>query len=145
MPTVADHISLANKNHNALMCVAEAGGHPEWVATIAFYKALQVVQAMLAAQNISCHDHRARANHLKTRFPDIYKHYRPLWNASTIARYLHDQSSGSTFTTFTDFCPEVDVYMRVVWKRLKPVEDLVVRYLPDDEKRELSRVVSKSV
>ena len=49
MANEASHIALANRNHDALGALLNASDeHPEWVATIAFYKALQIVEAAFA-------------------------------------------------------------------------------------------------
>ncbi len=43
-----NHLSLANKNHQALQCLmADSQKHSEWIATVAYYKAAQVVEAVL--------------------------------------------------------------------------------------------------
>lgn len=45
MATELEHIELANRNHEALrVLLAADDDHPEWVATIAFYKALQILE-----------------------------------------------------------------------------------------------------
>ncbi|KKN13937.1 hypothetical protein LCGC14_1001230 [marine sediment metagenome] len=64
----------------------------EWIACIAFYKALHLVEALLARdKKRHQNSHVAREKLLKasTRYESIYKHYRPLWRASMVARYLH--------------------------------------------------------
>jgi len=141
MPCESDHIALANKNHIAMLCLHEAvDDHPEWVVTIAFYKAVHIVQAVFSKSNKSCHDHKTRHSILKRSYPDIWKQYRPLWIGSTIARYLHDNTSGTPYTSFVDYCSADEVYTKFVVKRLRNVEDLSVNRLSKDQKDILMRV-----
>jgi hypothetical protein len=47
MATEADHIALANKNHDVLLhLLNDVERFPEWVAVAAFYKAVQIVEAV---------------------------------------------------------------------------------------------------
>lgn len=79
---------------------------PQWVVTIAFYKAMHIVEAMFAADpQAQLHDtsnHEDRNRQLKTtdRYQHIWKHYRALWNDSLIARYLSEESFDSTKPPF---------------------------------------------
>lgn len=136
-----DHIALANKNHCAMMCLHEdKDSHPEWVATIAFYKAVHIIQAVLSNARKSRHDHKSRHAVLKSNYPEIWKHYRPLWAASTIARYLYDNDSKTPYTSFSDHCPSDKVFPRLVRKRLRSVEDLSLDNLSTAAKDALVRV-----
>lgn len=106
MAAVKDHIALANKNHEALLyLLREPGQFPEWITTVAFYKAVQLVEAVFREQlGRNCHTHKDRLRALKQpKFKDIFRHYRPLWAASCVARYLHDNDSGAAYSTFSDY------------------------------------------
>ena len=47
MATEADHIALANKNHEVLLyLLKDAARFPEWITVAAFYKAVQIVEAV---------------------------------------------------------------------------------------------------
>ena len=143
MPTETDHISLANKCYDALCCLLDSpSSHSEWVVTIAFYKALHVVSAIASREGKKCNDHVSRHDWLKCRFPDIWKHYRVLWQASSIARYLHDKSSRAQFSTFDDYCRSEKVYDRFVKRRLRSVDEIAVSRLSDDARNALKRVPS---
>lgn len=103
MPTEMDHLSLANHNHDLLAeLLPQIHRFPDWVATIAFYKSLHVVEAVFASENPSKHgtDHFDRENYLKRshRYSNIYQHYRPLAATSMIARYM-----GSGYLAFTKY------------------------------------------
>lgn len=72
MPQEGDHVALANRNHDTLYHLLEdPEKYSEWIATVAFYKALQVVEAMFAKTSRSKHDHSGRHDSLKTLHPDI--------------------------------------------------------------------------
>jgi hypothetical protein len=136
MPSESDHLALANKNHSALeyLRASKDEPHSEWVVTVAFYKAVQVVQAIFAKIGRSCHDHKSRHAILKSKFPDIWKHYRVLWQASTIARYLHDNEAGTPYTSFDAYCPPDRVSERFIERRLRAIEQLSVKHLSDPTK-----------
>lgn len=86
--------------------MARVDEFPQWVVTIAFYKAVHIVEAMFAADpNAPLHDtasHEDRNRQLKTigRYQHIWKHYRALWNDSLIARYLSEESFDSNKAPF---------------------------------------------
>ena len=108
MAASKDHIALANKNHNALLhLLDDAGRFPEWVATIAFYKAVHVVEAVFRQTlGKNCTTHQQRLAQLKhPKFEEIFKDYRPLWAASCVARYLHDNDGNQAYKTFDDYIP----------------------------------------
>lgn len=144
MATEADHIALANKNHEALTRLAENPElFPEWITTVAFYKALQIVEAVFANQRIkSCANHTDRLDSIKVRLPEIAKHYRPLWAASTVARYLYDNDQKTPYSKFTDYLPSEKVISKIVEKRLRPIEQLAVGRLSDGAKEALQRISS---
>lgn len=143
MPTEGDHIALANRNHAALFkLLEEPAEYSEWIATIAFYKAVQLVEAMFARAGRACHDHRSRHDALKRHHADIWRHYRPLWQASCVARYLHDNDSHSSYKNFADYIAPSDVNNRLVLRRLRPVEQLVVGHLSDPARTSLQRISS---
>jgi len=89
----ADHISLANKNHAALtLLLSDHEQHPEWIATIAFYEAVHVVEAVFHHQ--SKHDsrnHDERRDRLKPRVapcsPKAHKAY-PGLCCATLSGYF---------------------------------------------------------
>ena len=72
---------------------------PQWVITVAFYKALHIVEAMFAADSKSkkkdTDNHETRNRLLKTerRYQQIWSHYRVLWNDSLVARYLKENET----------------------------------------------------
>ena len=109
MPNSATHVNLAMHNIELACMLNNHPKHHDWMATVSFYAALHVVEALYACQSPVFHGqgHERREAALKRdgRYKQIYRHYRRLWNASTIARYLDDGTR--SYETFHDyFSPE---------------------------------------
>ena len=135
-----DHIRLANRNHQLLTHLLQIGGYPDWVATVAFYKAVHVVEALFAA-NMGRHSisHADREATLKTAiFKNVWKDYSHLATASRVARYLEASNAG-VFSNFADFMGEEDV-KRLVRKRLFGVEQRSLAFLSDPARNALMKV-----
>jgi hypothetical protein len=101
MPSKESHCHAALENNAALQyLLLRIEDYPQWVVTVAFYKALHIVEAMFAADRKSTKkdtdNHETRNRLLKTerRYQKIWGHYRVLWNDSLVARYLKE---GETF------------------------------------------------
>ena len=152
MAVELDHVAVANRNHATLLyLLREPLEHPEWIATVAFYKAVHVVEAAFAVKR-RCHSnsHDARIDELKhPEFQVLFKAFRPLYAASLVARYLEDSSSrkfdkdGSAakkFTTFTDFMSAEDVVKRLICKRLYTLEQNAIAFLSEDGRNLLKRI-----
>jgi len=152
MASASDHIALANRNHDALCALLpNAAQHPEWIATIAFYKAVHVVEAVFALDSSEhSYSHDDRIERLKRpAFHDLFMHYRPLYAASVIARYLEDSVSKKLdpsvtltkrYKSFTCYMPAESVVKRLLRHRLKPLEEGSVRFLNDDCRTTLNRI-----
>ncbi len=140
-----DHIALANRNHAALLYVMDrAKDFPEWVATIAFYKSVQVIEASLVyTDKRPSHDHRERLRRLKNdnRYQETFKHYRPLFEASLIARYLRNDSGGG-YSAFSDFIASDQVVNQFVSHRLRRIETSLCKspFLSKSAREALDRV-----
>ena len=93
MPSKDSHLRIVHENTAAINWVRQAQPPmPQWVVTIAFYKALHIIEAVFAADKKSpirhADDHAQRNDVLRRepRYSHLWKHYRPLWNDSLIAR-----------------------------------------------------------
>lgn len=148
MATEPEHIALANRNHEALLyLMQEPQRFPEWIATIAFYKAVHVVEAVFSQQtNIrtsASHDERLRSLKIP-RFKEIFTHFRVLHNASSIARYLRDRESRTDYSSFTDYIAADKVVDKIVNGRLRPIEQHAIKFLSAAGKQMLKRMDSQS-
>jgi len=136
------HIRLANRNHETLIhLLSDGDAHLEWVVTIAFYKALHVVEAVFDAE-MQKHSmsHNDRNQTLRVnRFKAVHKPYSKLYRASRIARYLEDDSGGR-FASFADYMDAETVRDKVIMKELRSVEQNCLQFLGDEAKRELIKI-----
>jgi hypothetical protein len=144
MPNETSHLSLANHNQDLLdKLVGEIDEFPDWVATVAFYKALHVVEAVFACENPARHgaDHPSRERILKmdSKYAHIYRHYRVLYAASMVARYMQDSQ-----TDFTSYLSPQQVIDTLLKHRLHEVEKSAAKKLrnPDQLVTIASRLAS---
>jgi hypothetical protein len=116
MPSELSHLGVANDNHTTLaFLLQDVDTHLPWIGTIAFYKALHIVEAALDT-SFSTHltDHTSRLRFLakENRLKKVYEHYHPLYSMSQKARYL---SNGSSMTKFADHVTSkqmIDTYLK---------------------------------
>jgi hypothetical protein len=132
MADETDHISLANRNHDFLLRLLADGAFPDWVATVAFYKAVHVVEAVFASdRGAHSTSHADREDRLKTpKYKAIFKDYTHLFTASRVARYLECRGEGK-FHHFSDFM-DGEAVKRLVRKRLYGVEQHSLQFLTDN-------------
>jgi len=132
MPSKEAHLQLAERNQHVLdYLLAEPQKCAEWIATVAFYKALHLVEALFAHHGLGhSHNHEDRDHRLKAdrRYHHIYKHYRPLWAASIVARYLCDPQ-GRQFSRFHDYLTPQHLQSQLLDHRLQQVEKSVHKLL----------------
>ncbi len=126
MPSESDHLALAVHNQETVDFLLTGGDRfPDWVVTVAFYKALHLVDAMLdRLEGRHGVDHRTRSAILRGnhRYLNVLKHYNALKEASVVARYLSDQRGPQSYKTFADYCPPHKVKSEYVDGRLKELQ-----------------------
>lgn len=147
MTRLDDHIALANVNHKTLVYLLDrADHHSEWIATVAFYKALHIVEALFAMRGIPATDsHIARSQAMKDNppFDHIHSHYRTLWESSTIARYLSDCSGSPNprvYSRFADHMSPDKVRSQLIDHRLKSIEKSAMFLAREEQFRALERI-----
>lgn len=86
MASYGTHRNKANQNQRFLDTI-DAKQFPGWVAAVAFYTALHLVEAMAARTHKHHKGHGSRHQFLKKEHEDLWKDYLPLFNLSLIARY----------------------------------------------------------
>jgi hypothetical protein len=134
MPQADHHLVLANRLRTTLdyLC-QDSPSHCEWIAVAAFYRALHLGEAVLAHLNVT-HDrnHVSREKVLKrtTQTQHIWKHYRPLWEASCIARYLAFQNA--EYQSFESYLSSQNVVAELVSFRLREIEKSAAKLLGRD-------------
>ena len=97
MGTRADHRDKAEQNQEFLNSI-DANRFPDWVVTVAFYKALHLVEMLFAKHGEHSDNHRDRHDMLKRIFAEIWREYRPLYTLSRRARYKVRSISDETMT-----------------------------------------------
>ena len=144
MATESDHIKLANRCHVTLKyLLADVDNHPEWAVTVAFYKAVHIVEAVFAHEKgWHSNSHSWRLDVLKEQlnYKPIFKPFRTLYSLSRTARYLEDSSGSGSYSSFADRMPSQKIQEKVVNGLLKTVEDNSLRFLSDGSKSSLVRV-----
>lgn len=130
MPKIESHLRLANRNQAALATLISADQtHNEWIATIAFYKAVQLAEALRVKKTgRASTDHKSRNEYIRVHHQTLYKHLRPLYQSSLIARYLGYVDSGAKTQVdcFADYMSG-DVVGKLIQRRLIPFEDQLLQ------------------
>lgn len=88
MATEAEHRQQAQHNQDCLNSI-DVNKFPDWAVTVAFYKAVHLVEMLFAKKSIGhlSGRHTSRNNLLKNQYPSLWKDYRPLYAFSRVARY----------------------------------------------------------
>lgn len=141
MARESDHIRLANRNHDALLhLIGDSMRSPEWITTIAFYKAIHVVEAVFAVHNWHSTSHDKREMALKANpYKGIWNNYSHLLSASKVARYLAD-SRGDGYSQFSDLFSAAQVKKKLVAKRLYGVEQNAMAFLSAASRSQLKQI-----
>lgn len=134
MPSQAAHLDLAKRNQLLIEhLMIDIGRFPDWVTTVAFYRALHLVEAVFAADPSIKHggDHGNRLRLLKNdrKYLTIYKAYQPLWAASVVARYLEDRESATEVSSFSKYLTVEQVRATILNHYLRKVESSVEQLL----------------
>jgi hypothetical protein len=135
MPSDADHFAAAARNQALLdHLLPQVKQFPEWVAVVAFYKAMHVVEAVLYRTHREKHTfgHERRNEVLKSnrRYDHLYKHYWPLFNASLVARYMEvGGRGGGSFPRFADYIPPAAVVADLIRHYLHQVEQTAAKLI----------------
>lgn len=136
MPSKEAHIAVAKRNQATIdFLLGGDDEHLPWVVTVAFYKALHIVEAVFAADRQSpmphSDDHKIRNRLLKTtnRYAQLWRMYRPLWEASLVARYLRVDDNSPSYNDFTQYMNRADIEQRVLAHYLAQIEASAAKLL----------------
>lgn len=139
--TIEARLRLVERNHEAMMSLINdpSHSHDEWVATVACYKAIQLVEILLTkTQGHPSTSHTKRLERLRVHHGDIHKQYRPLYNASMVARYLclPDLAKSSTqyFSDFGSYMKN-DIVNHLIKGRLVALESLISKQISEEFSR----------
>lgn len=139
MPTKDEHLAVANKNKATADYLLEKDEHLAWCCTVCFYRALHMIEALLAAdpqakQNHT-DDHKERNRLLKStnRYKQVWKHYQPLFGISMVARYLPGPDSTKEEADFIRYLSRKEVTNIVYNHYLHQLERSICKLLGDQE------------
>ena len=94
MPSKTEHLRAAQENVAAFWHLDAAGNaFPQGMATTVFYTAVHVVEAVFDdREGVHSESHADRNDRLRRErtYRQIWRHFRPLYRESLIARYLAD-------------------------------------------------------
>ena len=125
MASEAQHIELANSNQKLIDRLINENAFHDWLTTVAFYKAVHVVEAVFAnhLQRHSC-SHADREHRLKRvpQFSQISRDYSHLLTESRNFRYLLQSPGRFTIET---------VKSKLIYKRLYGVEQQSLQFLSE--------------
>ena len=113
MGTPSEHKAKAEHHEAFLATISD--DFPDWLATVAFYAAVEYVEQLLSDRGHHSRDHADRKRALKQHFPNrqLNRAYNDLYNASLDARYLSLGQSPSA----------KDVRAILIEKRLRMVRE----------------------
>lgn len=118
MPTAVEHQEKAESHLRFLSQIGDE--FPDWLATVAFYAAVEFVEKLLAKHDHHSDDHSGRKRMLKRFYPNrqVNEAYNQLYNASMDARYSPLSE-----------CPSVkEVRETLIGKRLKHIQQYVAAH-----------------
>jgi hypothetical protein len=136
MPKIEAHEEVAIRNQIVLDCLLENNNtspseFAPWAVTVAFYKALHLVEGIFYIDGLQhekrpfhSKDHKERNQRLKSikKFGHIWKHYRPLFAVSMIARYLFDPDTGTDQIDLDAYLPGNSVRSTFINHHLRQIE-----------------------
>lgn len=132
MPSEQDHLRVVSRNKAVLdYLLQDPDKCSEWIAVVAFYTAVHLVESMFARVGVHSSDHRSRLNNLKSdrQYRNIYPAFRCLKQASEIARYLGCSGQGASpnapYRSFSDYMSPAEVQSLLLNKHLREIEDAV--------------------
>lgn len=144
MPNFEVHETAAARNQNVLDCLLENYAHSpndfaHWVLTVAFYKALHLVETIFSQETQPFHskDHHERNQRLKNikKYEHIWRHYRLLLDASMAARYLVVPHSGEDLTDLDAYLSGDSIHAKFINHSLRQIENSFAAVKEEMEKR----------
>ena len=118
MPDRAAHEAAADRARAAmtlLMSHADDDLLP-WVVTTAFYSAVHKAESLFAVDRFAVvrhsSDHIQRNNTIRTKYSALWLHYKPLLDASIVARYC--SFNGFDYPKFSDYLTRIAIQQQFI-------------------------------
>lgn len=151
MPSKDAHVAAALHNQRVIEYLYERiDDFPDWVVTVAFYKALHVVEAVFAgdakasSRHFDTHHDRNVELRKNKRYSNIWKGYGPLYQLSLNARYLREDGDGPKYEVFSKYMPPEKVQTTVLDHYLHQIEKTAAKLLKDPDFLEPADAASDS-
>lgn len=142
MPSEKAHLEAVRRNVKVLRYLRN---QPEicleWIAIVAFYTAVHVVEAVFAKSDVHSSDHKTRLDRLKcdAKCRSLFHPFRQLKVASEIARYLGTGGvTPGAYQCFSDYMSSEDVEKTLVKGHLAAICREAQKLLGSDVVLELS-------
>jgi len=133
MPKQKAHINQCRHNEEAIKFLSgRIDDFPDWVAVVAFYKALHAIETVFAAEgkHYSKHTERNSAIRKHPKLKGIWNNYRLIKSASRIARYLTEDEGASVFPCFAGYMTPEQVKTTLLEGHLVTVETAARAAMP---------------
>jgi hypothetical protein len=127
MPTNAQHAVKADRNL-AMLRDIDIAAHPEWAATVAFYRAVHLVDRLAAlnpGRSLHPDNHSAREQFVRSKHKTISADFNALHDAADLARYAATEDFAAAY-------PGTTVEDVLIEKRLRKIESYVSQMLGVD-------------
>jgi len=143
MPNFEGHEAAAARNQKVLDCLLEnydssPDDFAHWVIAVAFYKALQLLEGIFSCEKQPFHskDHQERNRRLKEikKYEHLWRHYRPLFEASMVARYLVLPNSGADQTDLNTYLSGTSIRGKFINHCLRQIEKSFATIKADSDK-----------
>ena len=147
MPNFEAHETAATRNQKVLDCLLENYEHSpddfaHWVVTVAFYKALHLVEGIFSQEEQSFHskDHSDRNRRLKNvkKYEHLWRYYRPLFEASMVARYLVVPYSEADQMDLNAYLSGASIQVKFINHYLRQIENTFATIKAEHEKKRSS-------
>jgi hypothetical protein len=144
------HLLVANRNQATLQALlVDLRQHAAWVATIAFYKALHIVEAVFANDPRvgHCSDHGIRLHTLKheRKYEHLYRHFSPLYRLSLVARYLEDGLDPAIHSTLEKYVAYDRLASIFLLHHLHQVEQSAAKFLASSQELTSITAIRKEI
>lgn len=131
MPSESAHIAVANRNQDTIeFLLQDRERFACWIATIALYKALHVIEAVFyadQAMHTRAHAQRHEVLSRTHKYRQLFKNYAPLMRASKVARYL--EANGQEQPVFNTWITPDEVVSDLLNNRLRQIEKSACKFL----------------
>lgn len=121
MPAAETHIDKQNRTQLALSDLQQSQNslqHGDWIVTLAFYKALHVVDSYFAQQRIDPEGHQKghgrRQKQVRNHLEGIHVKYSALYEASIKARYEAYIHNSQEVTRLVNHALDIEEYIKTL-------------------------------